>query len=65
MLLAEAKHIAITLFHSTYLRFRVVLRTQSVPLSISCGTDGFLLTAQDEISVCLVVCLLRLLLLGR
>lgn len=65
MLLSDAKHIAVTLFHLTYLRFSVVLRAQSVPLSISCGTEGFLLTAQDEISVYLVVGLFRLLLLRR
>ena len=65
MLLSDAKHIAVTLFHSTYLRFSVIMRTQSVLLSTSCGTEGFLLTARDEISVCLVVGLFRLLLLRR
>ena len=62
MLLSDAKYIGVTLFHLTYLRFSVLLRTQSVSLSISCGTEGFLLTAQDEISICLVG-LFRLLLL--
>ena len=63
MLLSDAKHIAVTLFHLTYLRFSVVLRAQSVPFR--CGTEGFLLTAQDEISVYLVVGLFRLFLLRR
>ena len=43
MLLSDAKHIAVTLFHLTYLRFSVVLRAQSVPLSIAAVRKVFYL----------------------